>query len=231
MENTILRGTVERFRKRDKCVSEPRTWLLLWNDSTSGAGSRRTTASTTGLAHCQLRESHHLRCLHCFCGWNGSQWGSCYRTLFPRPETRIWSLGREDPLEKEMAARSSILAWRTPWMEEPHGLPSVGINMGSRVPQHCLVFAKVVAAFGNVWACGLGLSALSSFGEWMAHHREPKNTGLRRDVAVTASDVGSSGDFSLYIHGELGIKCLFQGMCAKWTFSAHLYIFVKMTFA
>ena len=28
-------------------------------------------------------------------------------------------LGREDPLEKEMATRSSILAWRTPWMEEP----------------------------------------------------------------------------------------------------------------
>ena len=36
------------------------------------------------------------------------------------------SLGREDPLEKEMAAHSSIHAWKTPWTEEPEGLQSVG---------------------------------------------------------------------------------------------------------
>ena len=35
------------------------------------------------------------------------------------------SLGREDPLEEEMAAHSSVLAWRNPWMEEPGGLQSV----------------------------------------------------------------------------------------------------------
>ena len=34
-------------------------------------------------------------------------------------ETRIRSLGQEDPLEKEMATHSSILAWRIPWTEEP----------------------------------------------------------------------------------------------------------------
>ena len=34
---------------------------------------------------------------------------------------QVHSLGREDPLEKEMAAHSSILAWRTPWTEEPGG--------------------------------------------------------------------------------------------------------------
>ena len=34
-------------------------------------------------------------------------------------ETQVQSLDREDPLEKEMAAHSSILAWRIPWMEEP----------------------------------------------------------------------------------------------------------------
>ena len=40
----------------------------------------------------------------------------------------IWvqSLGREDPLEKEMATHSSILAWRIPWMEELGGLESMG---------------------------------------------------------------------------------------------------------
>ena len=35
-------------------------------------------------------------------------------------------LGGEDPLEKEMASRSSILAWRIPWTEEPGGLQSMG---------------------------------------------------------------------------------------------------------
>ena len=34
-------------------------------------------------------------------------------------ETRVWSLGLEDPLEKEMATHSSILAWKIPWTEEP----------------------------------------------------------------------------------------------------------------
>ena len=41
-------------------------------------------------------------------------------------ETQIRSLGREDPLEKEMATHSSILAWRIPRMEEPGGLQSTG---------------------------------------------------------------------------------------------------------
>ena len=39
-------------------------------------------------------------------------------------ETWVRSLGWEDPLEKEMATHSSILAWRIPWTEEPGGLPS-----------------------------------------------------------------------------------------------------------
>ena len=41
-------------------------------------------------------------------------------------ETCIQSLGQEDPLEKEMATHSSILAWRIPWTEEPSGLQSMG---------------------------------------------------------------------------------------------------------
>ena len=41
-------------------------------------------------------------------------------------ETRIQSLGQEDPLEKEMATHSSILACRIPWMEEPSRLQSMG---------------------------------------------------------------------------------------------------------
>ena len=41
-------------------------------------------------------------------------------------ETRVRSLGREDPLEEEMATPSSILAWRITWIEEPGGLQSMG---------------------------------------------------------------------------------------------------------
>ena len=40
--------------------------------------------------------------------------------------TQVQSLGWEDPLEKEMATHSSILAWEIPWTEEPGGLQSMG---------------------------------------------------------------------------------------------------------
>ena len=42
-------------------------------------------------------------------------------------ETWVLSLGQEDPLEKERATHSSILAWRIPWTEEPGGLQSMGV--------------------------------------------------------------------------------------------------------
>ena len=48
------------------------------------------------------------------------------------PETWVRYLGREDPLEKEMATQSSILAWKIPWMEEPGRLQF----MGSQRIQH-----------------------------------------------------------------------------------------------
>ena len=51
--------------------------------------------------------------------------------------TWVQSLGREDPLEKEMATHSSILAWKIPWTEEPGRLQSMGsqrINMTERLP-------------------------------------------------------------------------------------------------
>ena len=41
-------------------------------------------------------------------------------------ESRVRSLGQEDPLEKERATHSSILAWTIPWTEEPGGLQSLG---------------------------------------------------------------------------------------------------------
>ena len=48
------------------------------------------------------------------------------KRLSTMQETRVPSLGREDPLEKEMAPHSSTLAWKIPWTEEPGGLQSMG---------------------------------------------------------------------------------------------------------
>ena len=43
-------------------------------------------------------------------------------------DTSVQSLGLEDPLEKEMATHSSILAWKIQWMEEPGRLQSMGVT-------------------------------------------------------------------------------------------------------
>ena len=48
------------------------------------------------------------------------------KNLPARQGTQVGSLGWEDPLEKEMATHTSILAWRIPWTEEPGGLQSMG---------------------------------------------------------------------------------------------------------
>ena len=50
-----------------------------------------------------------------------AQWSS----LLVMQKTWVWSLGWEDPLEKDMATHSSILAWEIPWTEEPGGLQSM----------------------------------------------------------------------------------------------------------
>ena len=52
--------------------------------------------------------------------------------LSAKQETRVRSLGWEDPQEKEMAAHSSILAWKIPWTAEPGRL----LSMGSQRVRH-----------------------------------------------------------------------------------------------
>ena len=50
--------------------------------------------------------------------------------LLAMQETQVRFLGQENPVEKEMATHSSILAWRSPWTEEPGGLQSMGWHKG-----------------------------------------------------------------------------------------------------
>ena len=52
--------------------------------------------------------------------------GSVVKNMLTMQETGIRSLGWKDPLEKEMATHSSILAWEIPWTEETGGLQSMG---------------------------------------------------------------------------------------------------------
>ena len=52
--------------------------------------------------------------------------GSVVKNWPAMQEMQVWSLGQKDPLENEMATRSSILAWEIPWTEEAGGLQSMG---------------------------------------------------------------------------------------------------------
>ena len=58
------------------------------------------------------------------CGWASLE-AQMVKHLPAMWETRVWSMGQEDPLEKEMATHSSVLAWKIPWMEDPGGLHTV----------------------------------------------------------------------------------------------------------
>ena len=83
---------------------------------------------------------HLLRCHWLFRGpslWDPMSdfchyvlWASLIAQTVKHPptmqETQVWSLDLEDPLEKEMATHSSILAWKIPWTEETGGLQSTG---------------------------------------------------------------------------------------------------------
>ena len=69
---------------------------------------------------CSLLRQHHLN-TRVFPG------GSVVKNLPSIQETRVQSLGQEDPLEEGMATYSSILAWRIPWTGEPGGLQSRGV--------------------------------------------------------------------------------------------------------
>ena len=69
-----------------------------------------------------INHQKETNCLH-----NGTFiWGSVVKNRLAMQETQVQSLGREDPLEKEMAPHSSIIAWEIPWTEELGRLQSMG---------------------------------------------------------------------------------------------------------
>ena len=78
-------------------------------------------------------------------------------------ETRVWSLGQEDPLEKQTATHSSTLAWKIPWTEEPGMSQSLGVEESDTTeqlhfhfhpPQEALVVKNLPANAGVIRNAG-----------------------------------------------------------------------------
>ena len=60
-------------------------------------------------------------------------------------ETQVWSLGQEDPLEKEMATHSDTLAWKIPWMEKPGRLQPMGLQNRTRLSNLTFTFTLKIS--------------------------------------------------------------------------------------
>ena len=93
----------------------------------SGCVALGMALSTPGLRN---SEPMLFQWLTCFCEANLWKWNSPVAQMIKRlrtmRETRVQSLGQEDPLEKEMATHSSILSWKIPWTDDPGRLQSIG---------------------------------------------------------------------------------------------------------
>ena len=119
-----------------KVVGPDVTILVFWMLSFKSTFSLSSLLSSRGFL-----VPLHFYFLFTFC--RASLVAQMVKHLPAMRETQVWFLGREDPLEKEMAIHSSTLAWKIPWMEEPDRLQS----MGSQRVRHN-------------WATSLSLSAI-----------------------------------------------------------------------
>ena len=76
-----------------------------------------------------MKNREQMRVQFTILNWSPLQVSLVAQTVKRLPamrDTQVRSLGREDPLEKEMATHSSTLDWKIPWTEEPGRLPSMG---------------------------------------------------------------------------------------------------------
>ena len=103
-------------------------------------------------------------------------------------EMWVWSLGQEDPLEKEMATHSSILAWSIPWTEEPGRLQS----MGSQRVGH-----KWATSLLNTGEWVKLLSRVRLFATpWTVAYQAPPSMGFSRQEYWSGLPFPSPGDLS-----------------------------------
>jgi len=107
------------------CVYLP---LLLGPPSYPQSYSTRSSQSPERSSLCYTAASRAIKFTHGYVHIWASLEAQQEGILLPMLEIRVWSLGREDPLEKEMATHSSIPAWRNPWTEGPGGLQSMELQ-------------------------------------------------------------------------------------------------------
>ena len=67
-------------------------------------------------------------------------------------EMQVQSLRQEDPLEKEMASGSSILAWKIPWTEKPGGLQSMGVTKSDTTELLHHTFMQPIRRMSMSWS-------------------------------------------------------------------------------
>ena len=89
--------------------------------------------------------------------------GSVVKNLLAMRETRVGSLGREDPLEEGMAIYSTFLAWRIPWTEEPGGLQSMGSQEPDTAERLTLNTSKTVLQMTSISCSECSWVTLCSF--------------------------------------------------------------------
>ena len=110
--------------------------------------------SCHSVGNCSVAEIKQFASKH----WVSCQVAQTVKCLSAMQETQVRSLGWEDPLEKEMAAHSSILAWKTPWTAEPGRLPSMGSQRVGHDWTLLLSVAKPSKSFmGHLINCGVSL--------------------------------------------------------------------------
>ena len=120
-------SNIREFPQPDKghqqkaCANNTQCWMT--DKGVSLASSIPCYAEFLAIAIKQEKETEGIHIKK-----RASEVAQMIKNLPAMQETRVWSLGGEDPLEKGMSARSSILAWRIPQTEEPGRLQSMGLQ-------------------------------------------------------------------------------------------------------
>ena len=103
-------------------------------------------------------------------------------------ETRVWSLGQEDPLEKESATHSSTLAWKIPWTGEPGRLQFMGsqrVGHDWATSLHFSSWEKVGEGNGNPLQYSWLESPMDGGAWWAAVHGVAKSQTWLNDFTFT----------------------------------------------